>query len=53
MCCRRCDYFQLIVNVIPLEVPPPGESVNTDTCAAPGVKISAAGTVALSWVALT
>jgi hypothetical protein len=42
-----------IVNGICPEVPPPGPSVNTSTWAAPIERKSAAGTVAMSWVALT
>jgi hypothetical protein len=36
-----------------LDVPPPGVGVNTVTCAVPGVAISLAGIVALSWLAET
>jgi hypothetical protein len=43
----------IIVNGSPPEVPPPGPMVNTSTWAVPKARKSAAGTVALSCVALT
>ena len=43
----------LIVNVIALEVPPPGAGLKTVTLALPGLPMSPAGTDAVSWVALT
>ena len=43
----------LIVNVLALEVPPPGAGVTTVTEAVPSVATSNAGTVAVSAVALT
>jgi len=44
----------IIVNAMEVgDVPPPGPSVSTTTCAVPKARNSAAGTVALSWVALT
>ena len=36
-----------------LEVPPPGASVNTVTCAVPALATSPAGMLAWSWVLLT
>ena len=43
----------LIVNVIALDVPPPGVGLKTDTLALPALLMSPAGTDAVSWVALT
>lgn len=42
-----------IANGSPPDVPPPGPCVTTTTCAFPMARKSAAGTVALSCVALT
>jgi hypothetical protein len=43
----------VMVNAAGVEVPPPGAGVVTVTFAVPAVTRSAAGIVALSWVALS
>ena len=46
-------FAALMVKVCADDVPPPGAGLGTVICAVPAAAISDAGTVAVSWVALT